>query len=35
MERSVLELKGLVLRTLMEWTKASGVLAFSSIFWIF
>jgi hypothetical protein len=31
MERNVLELKGLVLRTLMEWSKASGVLVFSSV----
>uniref|UniRef100_A0A2N9GI39 Reverse transcriptase domain-containing protein n=1 Tax=Fagus sylvatica TaxID=28930 RepID=A0A2N9GI39_FAGSY len=31
MERNVLELKGLVLRTLMEWTKASGALVFSSV----
>ena len=31
MERNVLELKGLVLRTLMQWSKASGVLVFSSI----
>ena len=30
MERNVLELKGLVLRTLMEWSKAAGVLVFSS-----
>uniref|UniRef100_A0A2N9JAP0 Suppressor of forked domain-containing protein n=1 Tax=Fagus sylvatica TaxID=28930 RepID=A0A2N9JAP0_FAGSY len=30
-ERNVLELKGLVLRTLMEWTKASGALVFSSV----
>uniref|UniRef100_A0A2N9FVI8 Uncharacterized protein n=1 Tax=Fagus sylvatica TaxID=28930 RepID=A0A2N9FVI8_FAGSY len=34
MERNVLELKGLVLRTLMEWSKAAGVLVFSSV-WIF
>ena len=27
----MLELKGLVLRTLMEWSKASGVLVFSSV----
>jgi hypothetical protein len=27
----VLELKGLVLRTLMEWSKASGALVFSSV----
>jgi hypothetical protein len=31
MERNVLELKGLVLRTLMEWSKASGVLVFSTV----
>ena len=30
MERNLLELKGLVLRTLMEWSKAAGVLVFSS-----
>jgi exonuclease III len=30
MERNVLELKGLVLRTLMEWSKAAEVLVFSS-----
>ena len=30
MERNMLELKGLVLRTLMEWSKAAGVLVFSS-----
>ena len=30
-ERSMLELKGIVLRTLMDWSKASGVLSFSSV----
>jgi hypothetical protein len=30
-ERSVLELKGMVLRTLMDCSKASGVLSFSSV----
>ena len=31
MERNALELKGLVLRTLMEWSKAFGALVFSSV----
>jgi hypothetical protein len=32
MERNLIEVKGTVLRTLMDWSKATRVVSFSSVF---